>query len=123
MNKGAFGAYEQSQNDIRVTKTDKRTAIEYWQDELVNKADGTKYCYLRYFNEFLKFVNMTADEVINQRIKDVANPNRKIQRRFESLFKAFLAEEKKKRLESVLSLTCSFPQLRENSLWHPSLQE
>jgi len=24
--KGAFGAYEQSQNDIRVTKTDKRTA-------------------------------------------------------------------------------------------------
>ena len=62
----------------------------------MNKADGTKYNYLRYFKEFLHFVNMTADQVLEQRIKDVADPNRKIQRRFESLFKAFLAEQKKK---------------------------
>ena len=62
----------------------------------MNKADGTKYNYLRYFKEFLSFVNMTADQVLEQRIKDVADPNRKVQRRFESLFKAFLAEQKKK---------------------------
>ncbi len=62
----------------------------------MNKADGTKYNYLRYFKEFLKFVNMTADQALEKRIKVVADPNRKIQRRFESLFKAFLAEQKKK---------------------------
>jgi integrase len=39
---------------------------------------------------------MTADEVLKQRIQDIANSDRKIQRRFESLFKAFLAEQKKK---------------------------
>lgn len=39
---------------------------------------------------------MTADQVLEQRVKDVADPNRKVQRRFESLFKAFLAEQKKK---------------------------
>jgi integrase len=62
----------------------------------VNKAEGTKYNYLRYFKQFLSFVNMTADQVLEQRVKDVADPNRKIQRKFESLFKAFLAEQKKK---------------------------
>lgn len=79
-----------------MSQIDNRSALEYWQDELVNKADGTKRNYLRYFNEFLKFVNMTADQVLEQRINDVTDPNRKIQRRFESLFKAFIAEEKKK---------------------------
>ena len=54
---------------------------------------------------------MTADEAINQRIKDVANPNRKIQRRFESLFKAFLAEEKKKNY-APLTLQTIFASVR-----------
>jgi hypothetical protein len=93
---GAFGEVQQPKIHIRLPQIDNSSAIEYWQDELVNKADGTKYNYLRYFKEFLSFVNMTADQVLEQRIRDLADPNRKVQRRFESLFKAFLAEEKKK---------------------------
>jgi hypothetical protein len=81
LNKGAFGEVQQTKVHIKLPQIDNRTAIEYWQDELVNKADGTKYNYLRYFKEFLSFVNMTADQVLEQRMKDVADPNRKIQRR------------------------------------------
>jgi integrase len=94
--KGAIGEAEQPRIDIRLPQIDNRSALEYWRDELVKKAEGTRYNYLRYFKEFLTFVNMTADQVLEQRINDVADPNKKIQRRFESLFKAFLTEQQKK---------------------------
>jgi hypothetical protein len=54
---------------------------------------------------------MTADEVLAQRIHGTANPDRKVQRRFESLFKAFLAEEKKKNYAS-LTLQTIFASVR-----------
>jgi integrase len=54
---------------------------------------------------------MTADEVLTQRITDTANSDRKIQRRFESLFKAFLAEEKKKNY-APLTLQTIFASVR-----------
>jgi integrase len=92
--KGAFGEYRQPQTDISLSQIDKRSAIQYWQDELVNKADGTKYCYLKYFKDFLKFVKMTADQVLEQRIQDSLSRDRRIQKRFESLFRQFLASIK-----------------------------
>ena len=70
--------------------------MEYWLDELATKEKGTRVNYQRYFNDFLKFVNMTADEVLAQRIQDTANTDRKIQRRFEILLLKFIAYEKKK---------------------------
>ena len=54
---------------------------------------------------------MTSDEVLAQRIQDTASPDRKIQRRFESLFKAFLAEEKKKNY-APLTLQTIFASVR-----------
>ena len=92
--KGAFGCYEPSQTDKRLPEIDKRSAIQYWQDELVNKANGTKYCYLNYFKDFIKFVGITADEILEQRIIDSKSDDRRIQKRFESLFRQYLASKK-----------------------------
>jgi hypothetical protein len=96
MYKGAFGAYELSLNNNRTTVGNNRTAMEYWLDELATKEKGTRTNYQRYFKDFLKFVNMTADQVLAQRIQDTANSNRKIQRRFESLLLKFIAYEKER---------------------------
>ena len=61
---------------------------------LANKEEGTKQRYQEYFNEFLTFVGKTPDELIVQRQQDLLNPDRKIQRRIESLLLAFLAKKK-----------------------------
>jgi integrase len=70
------------------------SAMQYWQSELANKEEGTKQRYREYFNEFLSFVGKTPDELIVQRQQDLLNPDRKIQRRIESLLLAFLAKKK-----------------------------
>jgi hypothetical protein len=70
------------------------SAIQYWQSELANKEEGTKQRYREYFSEFLSFVVKTPDELIVQRQQDLLNPDRKIQRRIESLLLAFLAKKK-----------------------------
>jgi site-specific recombinase XerD len=71
-----------------------KTAFDEWQDELINKADATKARYQVFFNEFLEYVKMSADEVLNQRQQDVLNPNIKIQRRIETQFLAFINKKK-----------------------------
>ena len=68
----------------------KVTALEEWQNELVNKAEATKVRYIRFFNEFLEYMQMTADELLGQRQQDALNPNMKIQRRIETKFLAFI---------------------------------
>ncbi len=74
--------------------TEAPSAMQYWQSELANKEEGTKQRYLEYFNEFLSFVGRTPDELVVQRQQDLINPDRKIQRRIESLLLAFLAKKK-----------------------------
>ena len=74
--------------------TEAPSAMQYWQSELANKEEGTKQRYQEYFNEFLSFVGKTPDELIVQRQQDLLNPDRKIQRRIESLLLAFLAKKK-----------------------------
>jgi integrase len=74
--------------------TETPSAMQYWQSELATKEEGTKQRYQQYFNEFLSFVSKTPDELIVQRQQDLLSPDRKIQRRIESLFLAFLAKKK-----------------------------
>ncbi len=74
--------------------TETPSAMQYWQSELANREEGTKQRYRQYFNEFLSFVGKTPDELIVQRQQDLLNPDRKIQRRIESLLLAFLAKKK-----------------------------
>lgn len=74
--------------------TETPSAMQYWQSELANKEEGIKQRYHQYFNEFLTFVDKTPDELIVQRQQDLLNPDRKIQRRIESLLLAFLAKKK-----------------------------
>jgi len=94
--KGAFGAYELCVNNNSATVSNNRTAMEYWLDELATKEKkGTRVNYQRYFKDFLKFVNMTADEVLAQRIRDATSQDRKIQR-FESFLLKFIACEKER---------------------------
>jgi hypothetical protein len=71
-----------------------KTAFEEWQDELVNKAEGTKNRYQNFFDEFLVYVKMNADELLKQRQQDALNPNMKIQRRIETQFLAFINKKK-----------------------------
>jgi hypothetical protein len=70
------------------------SAMQYWQSELTTREEGTKQRYQQYFNEFLSFVGKTPDEIIVQRQQDLLYPDRKIQRRIESLLLAFLAKKK-----------------------------
>ena len=74
--------------------TETPSAMQYWQSELATREEGTKQRYQQYFNEFLSFVGKTPDELIVQRQQDLLNPDRKIQRRIESLLLAFLAKKK-----------------------------
>jgi integrase len=119
--KGAFGENEQTQNNNRLQAIDNRSALQYWQDELCNKAEGTRVNYLRYFKDFLAFVNMTADEVLAQRIQDTASQDRRIQKRFESLLRQFLAHEKAKSyapltLQTIFASIRSFFEIHEYPL-------
>jgi integrase len=111
LNKGAFGERRQQEFYNKVQPIYSKTALEYWQSEIVNKAEGTKASYLHYFKDFLTYVNMTADQVLDLRIQDTASPDRRIQRRFESLFKVFLAEGKKKNY-APLTLQTIFASVR-----------
>jgi hypothetical protein len=51
---------------------------------MCTKAEGTRKYYLKYFNDLLAFANMTADELLAQRIQDAASPDKKIQKRMET---------------------------------------
>jgi integrase len=86
--KGALVNPEQHQINIR--------ALDYWQNELINMAEGTRYLYHKYFLDFANYLNQTPDQILEQRKQDSTNPNKQIQRRYETLFKEFLAEIKPK---------------------------
>jgi hypothetical protein len=77
-NKGAFVAPEQPQ-------TNNRSALQYWLDEMCTKAEGTRKYYLKYFNDLLAFANMTADELLAQRIQDAAAQTRRYRREWKPI--------------------------------------
>jgi integrase len=81
-------------NSLNVQPDSSSPALNYWHQELVTKGDGTKQRYEEYFQDFLEFVGKNPDELIVQRQQDILNPDRKIQRRIESQFLAFLAKKK-----------------------------
>ena len=87
----------------------------------MNKAEGTRINYLRYFNDFLNYLNTTADKLLAQRIQDTASQDRKIQKRMESLFREFLAHEKTKNyapltLQTIFASVRSFFEVHEYPL-------
>jgi integrase len=64
---------------------------------------------------------LTADEVLAQRIQDTASPDRRTQKRFESLFRQFLAHEKTKdyaplTLQTIYASVRSFFEIHEYPL-------
>jgi integrase len=64
---------------------------------------------------------MTAEQVLVQRIRDTESQDRRIQKRFESLFRHFLAEEKKKNyapltLQTIYASVRSFFEIHEYPL-------
>ena len=64
---------------------------------------------------------MTADEILAQRIQDTASQDRRIQKRFESLFRQFLAYEKTKNyapltLQTIFASIRSFFEIHEYPL-------
>ena len=75
--KGAF--VNQETNSI-YSKT--QSALEYWHNEIALKAKGTQTNYKRYFQEFLNFLEMTADEVLEQRKQDSKSDDMQIKHRF-----------------------------------------
>ena len=81
-------------NSLNVQPDSSSPALNYWHQELVTKGDGTKQRYEEYFQDFLEFIGKNPDELIVQRQQDILNPDRKIQRRIESQFLAFLAKKK-----------------------------
>jgi len=64
------------------------------------KAEGTQTNYKQYFQKFTEFVNMTADELLTQRIQDSTSTNMQTKFRFENIFIQFLADCKTKGYEN-----------------------
>ena len=69
-------------------------ALEYWKKELSNRDSKTAIRYLQYFNGFIDYMRMTPDQILTQRELDLRNTDRKVQRRFESEFKVYLAKKR-----------------------------
>ncbi|HEX9260898.1 MAG TPA: tyrosine-type recombinase/integrase [Candidatus Bathyarchaeia archaeon] len=69
-------------------------ALEYWKNELASKDPATKKLYLHSFDKFLQFTNKTPDELLTQRQQDQTNPDRKIQRKMESLLNNFISKKR-----------------------------
>ena len=68
----------------------------------------------------MRFVNLTADEVLEQRIRDSKSDDRRIQKRFESLFRQFLASKKDNfaplTMQTIYASVRSFFEIHEYSL-------
>lgn len=103
------GAYEQTEQhfvDIRAT------AINYWLDELSNKAPATRQLYQIYLNKFLQYINMTADEAIKLREETTNSTDKATRRTFERHFKRYLAQAKQTyastTLQTIYASICSF---------------
>jgi site-specific recombinase XerD len=79
---------EQHQTDIR------KDALTQWYDELATQSEVTGKLYKKYFKEFCEYINQTPDQILAQRIKDDTNPNRRVKKRYETLFKQFLKHKK-----------------------------
>ena len=89
------------------------SALEYWHNELKLKAKGTQKNYKDYFQRFLNFIGMNADEVLKQRIQDNTETDMRTRHRFESLFLQYLADCKNKgyqngTLQSIYAAIRSF---------------
>jgi integrase len=70
------------------------TAEQYWIKELATLAPATLDIYTRYFHQYLKYTNKTADQLIQQRILDNESKDMKTKRQAETQFKQFLAYTK-----------------------------
>ncbi len=68
--------------------------MEYWKKELANRDSKTALRYLQYFKGFVEYMGLTPDQILAQRELDLRSLNRKVQRRFESEFKAYLAKKR-----------------------------
>jgi len=68
--------------------------LEYWRRELANRDSKTAIRYLQYFKSFVEYVGMTPDQILAERELDLRSIDRKVQRRFESEFKAFIAKKR-----------------------------
>jgi integrase len=68
--------------------------LEYWKKELANRDSKTVFRYLQYFKGFIEFMGMTPDQILAQRDLDLRSIDRKVQRRFESEFKSYLAKKR-----------------------------
>ncbi len=89
--KGAIVADKQSVNKIRLN------AEEYWIRELATHDPATIKNYQRYFNDFLAYLNTTADKLLQQRTEHLKHDDIKVQRTVESYFLQFLRDLKEKR--------------------------
>jgi integrase len=81
---------------LEQAQTHNRSALEYWQDELSNKAPETRTNYLRYLKQFLAYTNQDADQLIQERNQNILNPDITIRRKTESQFLKFLSSIKTK---------------------------
>jgi len=93
-----------------------KNALDYWYNEIQLKAKGTQKNYKDYFQRFLEYINMNADQVLNLRIQDSKSDNMQTKHRFESLFLDFLSECKSKgytngTLQSIYAAIRSFFEL------------
>jgi site-specific recombinase XerD len=89
--KGAFGSPEQHPTDIRTN------ALETWEKDLSTQAEVTAQLYKKYFKEFCDFIGETPDQILEQRIQDDKNQDKKTKRRYETFFRLFLKHKKKQK--------------------------
>jgi len=65
-----------------------------WHNELSTQNEATAYLYKGYFSDFCKYINQTADEILKRRIQDDKSQDKRIKRRYETLFKQYLKHKR-----------------------------
>lgn len=67
-------------------------AMEYWQNDLKTKASGTQLKYQELFQQFLKYINQTPDQLIEQRRIDLKADDPRTAKTCENYLKAFITK-------------------------------
>jgi integrase len=77
--------------EVENVEFDEYDSIKYWMDGLATRAENTRKYYKRHLRSFCETINMTPDEIIQQRREDLKSDDLYKRHRFEMLLRKDIA--------------------------------
>jgi len=75
-------------------------AVEDWVQAIGNRSENTKSQYLRWFSKFCDFLEMSPDQVLELREKEVKSEDRSVKHAMERKLLSFMNHLKQKEFSS-----------------------